>query len=361
MQKSASIEEREIVLKNNILNSREFTDRKLTLESYPRYVFVQLDAPCNQDCLFCSRPAVYSYFNFEEFKCNYEKKLLPVLTRAERINLTGSGELLLLPEAKKILGYFNQFKYAEKMFATNGSSLTPKMVDFILESGNIYTIHVSIHSSNEVTHETMTKSKNYGVLIYNLEHLKRSKGNNLRINFIFLATTKNIENLPDFIDFAKDFDANSVIVYYNYVYRLDQKDLSCYFIKEKTNKILDLAKDKAQKNNINVILPPRFGNGHSLNHQLCSEAWTQLMINPEGDIITCDVAGDSKESLKNKEFMDVWNGDYYKNIRKKLIDGKYSCSQYCFRANPSSVNDFKSHIITRGKNDEEINKLLEGA
>ena len=95
---------------------------------------------------------MYRYFSLEDFKNNYGRKLETALKKAERINLTGSGELLLLPEAKKILGYFNDFKYAEKMFATNGSSLTPKMADFILDSQNKYIIHVSMHSARPDIH-----------------------------------------------------------------------------------------------------------------------------------------------------------------------------------------------------------------
>ncbi len=134
-----------IVEMNRDLNFREYEEQKVILKSYPTSIFVQVDAPCNIDCLFCSRPEIYPYFNLDEFRAKYEEKLLPALQRVERINITGSGELLLLPEARKNLDYFNQFNLAEKMFATNGSSLTPKMVDHIIESNNKYLIHISMH------------------------------------------------------------------------------------------------------------------------------------------------------------------------------------------------------------------------
>lgn len=353
---------RDIVEANNRLNDLEYREGKIILESYPRAIFMQIDAPCNQDCLFCSRPENYSYFNLEKFRRDFEAKLETAMSRAERMLLTGSGELLCLPEAKKNLQYFNRYKYAEKMFATNGSTLTPKMLDFLIESQNRYTIHVSMHSADKAYHRIMTKSDTYDVVMENIAYLKKVKKDapGLTVNLIFLMTTENIDNLPDFISFAEDIGADGVVAYYNYVYRQDQKYLSCYFAKAKTNAVIDMARAQVLKSGskLRLTLPPKFDEKEYKGADLCGEAWSQIMINPGGDIITCDVAGDSRETLVGKEFMEVWNGNYLTNIRKKLSSGDRPCSKYCFRANPSCVNDFRSHIITRGKSEEEIEKFI---
>lgn len=350
------------VEENTKLNQEEYASRKIVLASYPRTVFVQMDSICNQDCLFCSRDAAYSHFDIDEYRERYGRKLQPVFERAESIILTGSGELLALPGIKESLDYFNGFAHAEKMFATNGSTLTPKMADYINDSGNRYTIHVSLHASNGDYHRMMTKSGNFDLIIENLKHLRslRANGGNVRLNMVFLLTAKNIDNLVEFVHFAKEYGADSVIAYYNYIYRQDQRDLSCFFIKEKTNDILLKAGETASRVGMRITLPPKFGQDNYREKTLCGEAWSQIMINCSGDIITCDVAGDSRESILNKEFMDVWNGEYFTGIRKKLADGDTSCAKYCFRANPAAVNDFRSHIITRGKTEDEIKKVIEG-
>ena len=359
-----------IVEENSRLNAEEYNERKIVLMSYPRSLFIQLDAPCNQDCLFCSRPSAYRYFSIDEFKKNYEKTLLPAMERAERLNLTGSGELLLLPEAKKILDYFNQFKYTEKMFATNGSSLTPKMMDTIASSANRYVIHISLHSCMPEYHRLMTKSDNYGIVLENLAYIKTLKQNGaasrVKVNFIFLATRKNISTLCDFVKFAYENNADGIIVYYNYVYRYDQRELSCFFIKEETNRMLESAflinKSLANKygRELQLSLPPRFGQNIYPDRKFCGEAWSQLMINPEGDVITCDIAGDSHENILNKDFMDVWNGNYLTDIRKSILEDTGGCSKTCPRANPASVNTFRGHLIIRGKNEEELKRFMDG-
>jgi tetratricopeptide (TPR) repeat protein len=94
---------------------------------------------------------------------------------------------------------------------------------------------------------------------------------------------------------------------------------------------------------------------------MCREAWTQLMINPSGDVITCDAAGDLRETILNKEtFMDLWNSPYFVEIRKRLLKGNSACSNFCIRANQASINKYNSHFITRGKTQEEIDKFMEG-
>lgn len=354
----------QLVQDNNRLNDQEYNARSIVLRSYPKALFVQLDAPCNQDCLFCSRPEAYAHFNLDEYRRKFEDKMMPALQRAERINLTGSGEMLSLPRAKENLAYFNQFVHAEKMFATNGSTLTPKMIDLIVESGNRYTIHVSMHGASAAMHRVMTAGNHYDLITrVHLDHLKKvmAQTDRLTVNMIFVATTRNISEMPAFVDFAADQRASAVVVYFNYVYRFDQKELSCYFAKEETNAMIEAAESRARERGIRICLPPKFNQKEYGREQICREAWSQCMVNPEGDIITCDVAGDSRESLLDKkDFMEMWNGAYYRRIRERLSAGDLACSTFCSRANPGAVNDFRAHFITRGRSAADIERFMEG-
>lgn len=350
------------VIMNNRLNEQEYAAREERLRSTPRAVFLQMDGPCNHDCLFCSRPTAYRFFSLDDYRRRFSAKLDPVIAAAERLNLTGSGELLLLPQARENLTYFNQFVHTEKMFATNGSSLTPKMIDLLAASGNRYVIHVSLHAANAPLHARMAGANTFKAVLANLDYLRSVKATvpGLKVNYIFVATTENIKDLPAFVRFAAEHGADAVIAYYNYVYRLDQKALSCYFAQALTNEMLDQARDAAGHHNLTVHLPPKFRQANYPRETICGEVWSNLMVNPEGDVITCDVAGDSRENINNKSFDDVWNGPYYTRLRSLLRNGNHACSASCFRANPVVVNDFRSHFITRGKSAEEIKRFMEG-
>ena len=356
---------KKLIENNACLNEEEYGQGKTFLRSYPQTLFVEMDAPCNQNCIFCSRPDIYPYFDLDEYKKHFEKLLSPVLLRARNIMLTGSGELLTLSEAKRNLLYFDSYKYAAKMFATNGSSLTPKWIDFLAERESFYTIHVSLHSTNSEIHRAVTAATTFPAVMHNLGYLKTVKADNCRFNFIFVATRRNIENLPAFVKFAKEHGAAAVIVYFYYIYRRDQVLHSCFFHQEFTNDMLCKAEEIVKGLNaaggkrMELCLPPRFGASEYPPGGGCREAWQNFMINAEGAVLSCDVSGDSRENLKGKkDFMDLWNGEYFRKLRENLVSGKNNCDRYCFRANPGAVNDLRAHLITRGKTEKELEEMM---
>ena len=93
MKKNNQAKYEEMQRYNTELNNLEYEQRKIHLDSYPQAIFIQVDAPCNHNCLFCSRPEIYRYFDLDEFRKDFEDLLMPVFLRVNRINLTGSGEL----------------------------------------------------------------------------------------------------------------------------------------------------------------------------------------------------------------------------------------------------------------------------
>ncbi|MDD4894252.1 MAG: radical SAM protein, partial [Candidatus Omnitrophica bacterium] len=345
---------------NSQLNTEEFNSLKVNLRSGPKAFFLQLSGPCNSSCVFCSRGSDYEMFNLEVYRERFEDKLSVFLNRAERIIFTGSGEFLLLPNPKEILDYFDiNFQHVHKMFSTNGSGLTPEICEKISSSRSKYTIHVSLHASNSRLHEVMTRMNNFHKILGQLKYLLelRKKTGNPAVHLIFVATTLNIEDFPNFVRLAANLGVDKVICYYNYIYVPAQKYLSCFFKQELTNQMLDEAEDLSNRLNIKIDLPPRFSQKEYANLNICREAWDQIMFNLKGDILPCDASEDCGENLEKVEFGSVWNSRYYHDLRQSLINRSNSCFKYCLRANPQAVNDFRSHVIRRGRTAQEIDIL----
>lgn len=346
---------------NSFLNNDEYNSQKTILKSTPKVIFIQASGPCNSNCVFCSRGSDYEMFDLETFRKRFEEKLHCELSRAEQIVFTGSGEFLLLPEADKILDYFDiNFPHVNKMFSTNGSSLTPKICEKIARARSKYTIHVSLHASNSQLHKVLTRSDSFYKILGQLKHLLEIRKNtgNLTVYLIFVATTLNIEDLPNFVRLAANMGIDKVICYYNYIYIPTQKYLSCFFKQEFTNQMLDEARGVANQLNVKIDLPPKFAQKEYPLLGICREPWNQIMFDLKGHVLPCDASEDCNENLEDvKLFEDVWDSDYYRNLRQSLIKGTSSCLKHCFRANPSSVNDFRSHVIHRGRRESEINIL----
>jgi len=347
-------------VENLVLNDGEFNLKRIILKSSPKVIFIQAAGPCNSNCVFCSRGNNYEIFDLEIYQKRFQDKLLPFISRAESLIFTGSGEFLLLPEAEEILEFFDrEFPMVEKIFSTNGSTLTEKICKKIIQSRSRYIIHISLHASNYRLHKVLTRTHNFYKIIEQLKYLLnlRKDTGNLEIRLIFVATTVNIENLPNFVRLASDLGVDRMICYYNYIYIPTQKYLSCYFKQELTNRMLTETEELANRLNLKIDLPPKFGLSNYSNVNVCREPWSQIMLDAQGHILPCDVSEDCNESLDGKDFMDVWNGPYYQNLRRGLIEGNCPCFRHCFRANPASVNDFRSHVIHRGRKESEIDIL----
>lgn len=342
-------------INNSSLNDEEYNSRKIILESSPKTIFIQAGGSCNSNCAFCSRGFdYYEIFNLDIHQRRFEEKLYPFISKAEELIFTGSGEFLLLPEAVEILNFFDgRFPYTKKIFSTNGSTLIPQICEKIVSGQSKYTIHISLHASNSRLHKVLTRTDNFYKIIGQVKYLLnlRKDKSKPEVRLIFVATTLNIEDLPNFIRLAYQLGVDKVICYYNYIYIPTQKYLSCFFRQEMANRMLDEAERMAKDLNMEIELPPRFGLKDYPKRGVCREPWSQIMLDSQGHVLPCDAAEDCDVVLDaSKEFMDdVWNSTYYQNLRKNLINRtSMNCFQHCFRANPESVNDFKSHVIHRG-------------
>jgi len=343
------------------LNEREWNERRTILSSTPRNVFVQINAVCNADCNFCSKGYDYPLFRLDDYLAKYGEQMTPVLRRAQQVILTGSGEFLGLPDAERILQYFNrEFPHVQKYIATNASHLTPKVCELIAGSESRYTLQLSLHASDAESHKQMMRFNGWEKVLKNIRYLgelRKKNGGNPSLYFMFVMTTLNIEKLPEFVRFAKEMGADRVMAGYFNIYESQQKYLSLFFRQDLANRYIQEARDVAKEIGIDVQLPHKFGQEVTAYEKpnCCHEPWYQMMFNVDGQVLPCDVYGNFNESLSEKTFPEIWNGPHYRSIRKALRDNT-GCLQTCPRHNPVGINDWRSHVIHRHKDPKQIVK-----
>jgi MoaA/NifB/PqqE/SkfB family radical SAM enzyme len=343
-------------------NHEEYGQRKIVLTSTPQNVFVQINAVCNANCVFCSKGYDYPLFRLDDWLGKYGDQITPVLANARQAVLTGSGEFLGLPDAPRILDYFNgEFPHVEKYLATNGSYLTPKIVERICSGESRYVLQLSLHGSDQETHRAMMRYRAHERVQDNIRTLMeaRGKNGNVQVLFMFILTTLNIDDLPNFVRYARVMGADKVVCGYFYIYEANQKYLSLYFKQELANKRIAEARKVADELGIAFQAPPKFGLAPEVYKKpdCCQEPWYQIMLSVEGHILPCDVYGrfPRGENLNEKTFQEIWNGPAYREIRKALAKNQ-GCITHCPRHNPKSVNDWHSHVIHRPKEDRLVVK-----
>jgi len=353
------------------LNTQELKNQKLILRSVPYIVFMQIYGPCNHNCIFCSLPEGYPFFRLEMFKKKFTN-IFFVLHRAVEIILTGAGEFLLLPDAVEILSFFdNKFPLSKKIFTTNGTTFTPDIFNFLSNCNSKFSIEVSLHASNPELHKRLTGVDDFAVTIKNLRNLVRlSKGKeNIKVSLIFLITAMNIQDLPNFLLLAKALEIKEIKCQLYSIYNVKGRFLSCFFKKSLANKILEQAERIAKELDMDISLPPKFQQpfdyytSYSRNNKYlgkCTEAWTHIMFNSEGEVIPCYFF--EKGSIGNifeQDFMSIWNSKEYQELRTSFLDTKRGrFCRNCLKYNPTSIDNIKTHVITRGQTEEDLKAIL---
>jgi MoaA/NifB/PqqE/SkfB family radical SAM enzyme len=354
---AATVSSRE---KNLLHNDVEYALGKLHLDSTPEGVGIGAHHLCNGKCVFClgGKPMLFSFQRYKDF---FEPKLGTAISKARYFNLCGFGELLLMPGVVEFIEYLNHKEPGlNKIFTTNGSPLLNNDVLNLLTRSRS-AIEISLHASNRQLHRLLTRLDTFDQIIAaikNLCSLRKSK-ENPNIVLKFLINTLNIENLPDFVEFAAGLGADEIICNYMTVFTPAHLKLSCFFKQAITNSCLEKAQEKARKLKISLRLPPRFGKrGNQLNKaSLCSDPWKYFYVENEGSILPCCNAGYHIGYLNHSDFETIWNGSSYKYLRKSLAEGPtHEWCRYCLRYNSENINDIRSHINSRPGSREKILK-----
>lgn len=336
---------------NTMFNFRELSRGQLVLASTPQRVFLQVDAPCNADCIFCSRDSRYDFFSLEKYLRTIHPKIRGMLRRAREVIFTGSGELLLLPDAPGIIGYFNRLlPHAEKQLATNASHLNREIWGQLCAPSARYTLQISLHAASRETHKKVTGLDAFDAVMENLSFLagNRKKTGWPRLHLMCVLTTANIRDIVDFVRLGARLGVDRVIANHAYIYRKEQEQFSLHHIQREADDWLGAARKTAEELGIAADLPAGFGKTkHSYPGTDCREPWSQIMINSKGDILPCDLYGDFAENILRKDFMGIWNGEAFVKCRRDARD-KTGCYLKCPRHNPASLARIESLKITRG-------------
>jgi len=350
-------------LNNKILNDIEYSSGQVKLKSTPINITFCANYKCNMKCIFCLERGNDPDFSLDVYKNLFMSKLDGSINRATHLFNTGWGEILLSPEIEDFLDYLNKnLPEVTKVFTTNGVPLNKNLILKLVEGR--YDLQISLHTSNPLIHRLLTQTNYFEQIISQIRALValRQERNlsNLYINLIFIATSLNIENLPDFVDFAGELGVNSITCNYLTIFKPEHIKLSCFFVKETTNKMFDEAQKRAHKYNIDFFLPPRFGRQETVNKiELCRAPWNQLFVDALGNVLPCCYAGEPIGNLNNSDFFSIWNGDGYVQLRRALITGEpHKICKDCFKFSSGNTDDIRSHITFRCANKNEILETL---
>jgi MoaA/NifB/PqqE/SkfB family radical SAM enzyme len=317
---------------------------------------IELTTGCNLKCIMCRGSHNYvkesegvRHLTIEEFT----SILSGIdLNRLKILNFAGNAEPLLSPEIPSILTLCLENKIIVE-FITNGMLLAPQISKQLV--GCASEIHISFGGSRKKTFESIRQGTDFDLIVENIRLLSKAKkvGKNSypRIWLNPILMKRNIHELPEIVNLAKELDCQGVACSHLIVNSPELIEESLFFCKEECNAFLKKATELADMYEICLLKPEYFSaesdykeNGNKLEAwRRCRFLWNRAVLGIEG-IIPC--SGNSFEMdfdrnvIRNK-FMDIWNNDWYANMRSSLLTG--NPPEECMNCKDPSVKDV-NHI-----------------
>ena len=318
----------------------------------PERLNVELTTYCNIKCIMCRGSLNYidkndanKYLTANDFKTILNGI---DLDRLKVLNLAGEAEPLLNPDILSILDICREKKIIVE-FITNGMLLTPQISKKIL--GCSSEIHISFGGSTKKTFESIRQGANFETVCGNIKYLSElKKTNSNRYPDIWLnpiLMKRNIHELPDIIELAKEIGCRGVACSHLTVNSNELIDESLFFHKEECNSYLQKAETVANNYKMPLFKPEYFSvesNSDTENDvspeawNKCRFLWNHAILGIDG-IMPCpsNTGINFDGDIVNNNFMDIWNNDWYADTRYKLLTG--NPPDYCRTCKDPSVKD----------------------
>ena len=262
---------------------------------------------CNFRCVFCPQSdtenksgRTHGTLNFDNFKL-FLNRIRELKPGNKNISLTLDGEPTLNKDFPGLIGLAN----AEGLFprfSSNAKKLTPNLVDELVSAGS-FLASVDFASEAGYFDNVRGREGDFEIVLKNLRYMVEIAGRNPKVKLEIVnishfsgadpeKTLRDMQNL-----FPNDLPANIA-----------------FWSREFHNFCGYLTTDSRRK------------------YKLCPYPWTSFYVTWEGDVVPCCRDTQARTVLGNvftESITDIWYGERYQNLRKKLIQKDVEHIQAC--------------------------------
>lgn len=306
---------------------------------------VEVSSACNLRCPQCFNNIEGHKIGFFSKKL-WNEKIKPVLSQLNDIYLVGIGEPFLC----KDFFYFveDSVKNNVNVHTTSNLQLVDdEMAEKIVASG-ICELSFSCDGDSKEVYEKIRINGSFDKLKKSLNLIQKYKekyNTNLpKLILNFGAVKSNIDELPSIVEFAKEFDVDSIMAYHDIIYRKELKDESLFNYQKLSDKKFTEAAKIAKDLNVSVFFPGLFSSPIKYNPEkiYCQYPFLHLWVYSDGRTGPCCmdfpdryILGDLKEnSLK-----EIWNSIPVLELRKEQkLNPSYTC-RYCVMHGKMDISD----------------------
>lgn len=335
---------------NLSVNNEEMINRKIVLESLPVIVNFGTTSRCNMNppCVMCLR-------NVETRNQDLSWRALLrsgyIADSASTLMLHGVGEPLMYPHLFDIAKLAS--RDAITMFTSNGQ-LIERYVEEIC--GLIRKVSVSIDAATSQTYRKI-RNKDLDRVKSGIKQVvaaKKARGQDSPIIDISMCLMRsNMNEAAQFVEMGAELQVDTVHFYHlnigpEYVWRagwFDYQEEHCHLEPDGHDEAVIEALKRAKELKVPVIFDgkPLFKksfefpfmdnpSGPPMPEDVprCTMPWRNIQINSDGTVMNCCYQTVGVGNLEESPFVEIWNGECQKAVRKGIISGNFH--DYCRNA-----------------------------
>lgn len=305
------------------------------LTAFPVEVFIKTTFNCNHRCPRCPHgTGVAPRGKAYDMKFDTLKKVLDEgsLNGLQSVVFTG-GEPTMHRQFIDFIEYAASKGFPDISIITNGSLLTEKIIDAILDNG-ITRINISFDSISEGTYKKVRGVDDYSNVIKNINRLleKRALRQSVLplLSLSFVLAEDNASELDGFIDMWHEKADGGIKIYpYKNLYSIVTDDAYSSIYGKGKVKPSELHED---------MLPVNLSHDLAIMEKYkiqCTIPWYRCHVGIDGDIQACTTLGFCEHpemvmgNIHEMSFQDAWNSDRWKALRELTLSGKYDKHPVC--------------------------------
>ena len=362
----------------------------------PFKIDLELHRRCNSKCLSCSRRSNPNYETINEYSKKVEmpkEKWLSIIDEAVGLDvrewhIAGGGEPMFLPDVTvPVMDSIKRYGMYG-IITTNGTLWKTEYIENTVKIG-WDRIHFSIDGPDAETNDYLRNVPGTfenvvrTIRLFNKFKEKYNTDKPL-MNTNTVLSIKNYKKLPDMADFAHKMKieymfVEPLIVYSDLGEKLKMKESHIKEFPKYLKKAIELADKYGIANNFSGLdknLEEDLIKRSSMMDEVvkedsekaekvkevkdeflrnflsvpCYKPWWHMTIKCDGRVTSCDVPITGGDDIKNKSLLEVWDGPYFENLRKRLVSKELP--DFCAQCNPS-------HTTQRRRLRLEIIEMLE--
>jgi radical SAM protein with 4Fe4S-binding SPASM domain len=324
-----------------------------TPEPTPRFILYSPVSQCNLNCIHCiSRDTRKKFHRMPSHIKDKIQELCDSRTM-DGIILDYSGDILFADhkhggELDYLLGLNVDF------FIDTNAHFMSKNIIVKLLSSRLQRINFSLDAGDSVTYSSIRRGgKPFSEVLANIRLFSEMRNEmgakHVAMTLSFTLMKRNLHELPQCIDFAKEINAESVVGRHLEVYTDDVEMESLYHHQKYYNDFRKVIIDYAMQKEVVISLPRVFEERpNRTGHRYCPVPWGSVALLANGDVMACCFPTMVMGNLNEQSLEEIWNGKVYQHLRTSVnSDNPPEVCKYC--PNYRLDNNRNSYLFNRVK------------